>query len=153
MNTPRNREMDRTANFTHRSVCVAARFSSLPDLVALLDIPSINHRIVARARLAVEELFANTIHHGYREACDLPVWLSVEHSENALKVCYADAAPEFNPFEDIPGPFEESEFDLDTHQVGGLGRILTYQMAGHSDYRREEGRNVVTLEYGLSPSG
>jgi len=138
------------------TVCVAARFSNLVDLLGPVSSvlnsagTDFDHRIPLRAHLAVEELFANTIHHGYGKESDAQVWLTVEIDASSLRITYADAAAEFDPF---AGNFDDvAAAGVDDQRVGGLGRLLIKETAHHCAYRREAGRNVIILEYMLQPA-
>lgn len=138
-----------------KSISVAARFSSLPALLSIIPADaggaasSARHRAAMRATLAVEELFANSIHHGYEGESDQPVWLSVEHRDTSLHVTYMDAAAEFDPFADLAGFSGHVDAELEHRRIGGLGRMLMKETARHCAYRREGGRNVITLEYAV----
>lgn len=98
-----------------------------------------------RASLAVEELFSNSIHHGYGGESDQPVWLAVECLSTGLRILYADAAPPFDPLAGDPAGVAGN--DPATQRVGGLGRVMIRDMAQASRYRYADGRNEVTLDY------
>jgi anti-sigma regulatory factor (Ser/Thr protein kinase) len=138
------------------SICIPARFSALPQLLAPLApaaqavvAPGLT-RTLLRAQLAVEELFANSIHHGYGGESDQPVWLSVALQGDALQVTYADQAAAFDPFAAIEPPDDNPATPVDGRKVGGLGRLLVRELAGRCAYKREEGRNVTVLEFNLN---
>lgn len=139
------------------SICIPARFSALPQLLAPLApaahapvSPGLSQALL-RAQLAVEELFANSIRHGYGEESDQPVWLSVNLQGATLQVIYADQAAAFDPFSNIELPADNPTTPLDGRKVGGLGRLLVRELAGHCAYRRDGERNVTRLEFVLSP--
>src|SRR5437773_11362398 len=48
--------------------------------------------------LIVEELFTNTVTHGYREESESPAWLAFHPSDSGSSLRYEDAAPPHNPF-------------------------------------------------------
>lgn len=132
-----------------RTVCFEARFDQLPALLEALHIPGVDHQAHLRASLAVEELFANTIHYAYGGESASPVWLTVANTGDALRIDYADAGPEFDPFVNIARLEPECTTDVDHRPVGGLGRVLIHHMARKCAYRRENDRNIVSLEYAL----
>ncbi len=141
------------------TLCIPARFSALPQLLAPLApaaqavaSPALT-RTLLRAQLAVEELFANSIHHGYGQESDQPVWLGVTLQGNTLQLVYADQAAAFDPFAAIEAPDADPTTPLDKRKVGGLGRLLVRELADHCAYRREDGRNVTMLEFSVSPVG
>jgi anti-sigma regulatory factor (Ser/Thr protein kinase) len=155
----RNRCKNVDANLPNNqsiTVCVAARFSNVTDLLALISSslsrvgPDFDHKIPLRAHLAVEELFANTIHHGYGRESDAQVWLTVETDAASLQITYVDAAAECDPF---AGDFASSATERVADQrVGWQVRLFIKETARHCAYRREAGRNVITLEYALKPA-
>ncbi len=135
------------------TICIPARFSALPQLLAPLapaaqavTSPELT-RTLLRAQLAVEEMFANSIHHGYGQESDQPVWLGVTLHDDTLQLVYADQAAAFDPFAAIATPADDPATPLDGRRVGGLGRLLVRELAGHCGYRREGGRNVTRLEF------
>ena len=137
------------------SVCVAARFSTLPQLLALLSPKARwvaspqDAQTLLKAQVAVEELFANSIHHGYGGESDHPVWLTVEQDRATLRVVYADQAEAFDPFSPIRAPLDDPHAAVAEGQVGGLGRLLVRGLARNCRYTREAGRNVTLLEFAL----
>src|SRR5437899_8641264 len=48
--------------------------------------------------LIVEELFTNTVTHGYREESESPVWIAFDPCDTGFSLRYEDAAPPHNPF-------------------------------------------------------
>jgi anti-sigma regulatory factor (Ser/Thr protein kinase) len=137
-----------------QSVCVPARFSALPDLLASLDTLALGPEGVAtvlRARLAVEELFTNTIQHGYGCESDSPVWLKVQRSGDTLRVVYTDMADAFDPLQ-AGAPRTAAGAVASEHEIGGLGHLLVMGLARHCSYTRASDRNVTLLEFALSPN-
>lgn len=106
----------------------------------------IQSRTYARARLVVEELFANSIRHGYGQESDAPVWLAVEADGERLHITYMDEAQPFDPFADRQFSGKALEVPLEERHVGGLGRLLISEIAQRMHYRRENGRNIILLE-------
>ena len=95
-----------------------------------------------RLNLVVEELFTNTVRHGYRGDSDAPVWVSVEADPAGVRVTYEDTAPPFNPyalFANVP------DTTLSLRKLGGLGVVLTRELASNRDYAYLFGRNRIRL--------
>ena len=139
---------------TAKTVCVPARFSSLPQLLAMLSTHAVAPEHVPsllRAQLAVEELFVNSIHHGYGQETDHPVWLTVQHGDTVLRVVYADQAEAFNPLSPDIAIGEDIEARKTGQRIGGVGLRLIMNLARWGHYTREEGRNVTQLEFALTP--
>jgi anti-sigma regulatory factor (Ser/Thr protein kinase) len=128
----------------------------------------LHHDYSRRAELAIEELFANTVHHAYGGESDRPVWLHVSATGAGIFVEYQDAGPHFDPFEPADRPANAPSHDpsrggqasklIDVlaalspePPIGGQGRRLIKQLATSSAYRRLDGRNVVSLEFARKP--
>ena len=95
-----------------------------------------------RLNLVVEELFTNTVRHGHRGDSDAPVWLSVDAEPNAVHIVYEDTAPPFNPYA-LFGSAPDTTLSL--RKIGGLGVLLTRELASTRDYAYLFGRNRIRL--------
>jgi serine/threonine-protein kinase RsbW len=102
-----------------------------------------------RLHLVVEELFTNTVRHGHRGDSEAPVWVTLSAEPEALRVTYEDTAPPFNPYA-ILGSAPDTTLSL--RKVGGLGVLLTQQLAAARDYTYLYGRNRIKLALKRSPS-
>ena len=96
-----------------------------------------------RVVLLVEELFANSVMHGYGGDCDQPVWLTVIVNDDRFHVVYEDSAPPHNPF-DMPEP-DLDDADIDHRRVGGLGIVFLNELSSARRYERQGDRNVIEL--------
>jgi len=139
------------------TICVAAQFSALPQLLAPLAPDALwvsaphEGQTLLRAQLAVEELFANSVHHGYGGESESPVWLTIERDTTVLRIIYSDQAAAFDPFTAIKTPTDDPGASLEGREVGGVGRLLVRELARRSSYARMSDRNVTTLEFALGP--
>ncbi|HYR36343.1 MAG TPA: ATP-binding protein [Burkholderiales bacterium] len=88
-----------------------------------------------RLNLVLEELFINSVNHGYRGDCDAPVWVTIDAQPQAVQLTYEDTAPPFNPF----------AYRVQMGKIGGLGVLLTRELAAARDYTYLFGRNRVRL--------
>ena len=95
-----------------------------------------------KLNLVVEELFTNTVRHGHRGDSDAAVWLSVAAAPAAVKVTYEDEAPAFNPYA-LFGSAPDTTLSL--RRIGGLGVLLTRELASTRDYAYLFGRNRIKL--------
>jgi serine/threonine-protein kinase RsbW len=97
--------------------------------------------------LIVEELFTNTVTHGYRGESESPVWLAFEPGDAGFTLRYEDAAPPHNPF----GEFRPMDTAVLIAQqpVGGLGLKLIRSLAQDAGYSREGERNCIRLTFAL----
>jgi anti-sigma regulatory factor (Ser/Thr protein kinase) len=96
-----------------------------------------------RLNLVLEELFTNTVRHGHGGDCDAPVWVSLERQSGLVRVTYEDNAPPFNPYARLPTRPPDTTGEM--RKLGGLGVLLTKEMAKSRDYAYLFGRNRIRL--------
>jgi anti-sigma regulatory factor (Ser/Thr protein kinase) len=99
-----------------------------------------------RLNLVVEELFTNTVRHGHRGDCDAPIWVAVSRRDDMVQLVYEDKAPPFNPYSalaDAAGPVPDITVSM--RRIGGLGVLLTKELAKTRDYAYVFGRNRIRL--------
>ena len=96
-----------------------------------------------RLNLVLEELFTNTVRHGHRGDCDAPVWMTLDTRAGAVEVTYEDTAPAFNPYARLPAGSPDTTAEM--RKIGGLGVLLTRELASTRDYSYLFGRNRVRL--------
>lgn len=96
-----------------------------------------------RLNLVLEELFTNTVKHGHRGDCDAPVWIAVSRGGDTLSVLYEDKAPPFNPYARLTEPVVDTTVSM--RKIGGLGVLLTKELAATRDYAYLFGRNRIRL--------
>jgi len=101
--------------------------------------------------LIVEELFTNTVMHGYGGESESPVWISLEPGAEEFTLRYEDAAPPHNPF----GEFRPLDTTAMVAQqpVGGLGLKLIRSLVTGSAYSREGERNCIRLKFAARSRG
>lgn len=96
-----------------------------------------------RLNLVLEELFTNTVKHGHRGDCDAPVWVAVSRVGDTLSVVYEDKAPPFNPYAHLTEAVVDTTVSM--RKIGGLGVLLTRELAASRDYAYLFGRNRIRL--------
>jgi anti-sigma regulatory factor (Ser/Thr protein kinase) len=99
--------------------------------------------------LIVEELFSNTVMHGYGEESDSPVWIGFEATAKGLVLSYEDEASPHDPLSSFT-PMKTSVM-LNEQPVGGLGVKLIRKLATDLSYKRERDRNCISLTFAASP--
>lgn len=88
-----------------------------------------------RLNVVLEELFVNTLTHGHRGDSDAPVWITLESNASGVRVTYEDTALPFNPL----------AYRVEMGKVGGLGVLLTRELAAEREYAYLFGRNRIRL--------
>lgn len=98
---------------------------------------------VMRAELILEELFRNSVLHGYGGDSGRPVWIFAQ----AAGFCYEDEAPAFNPLADRQAHKEPNpDLAIEDQPVGGAGLMLIRQLAKRAEYVRHDKRNCLLIE-------
>ena len=127
----------------------SARMCVLPELLDCVRRACSEAGIVApaalRAELVIEELFTNTVRHGYKGECDQPVWLHALPSPGTLCLTYQDAASAFDPLALQPETTAP-------RCVGGHGINLVCRLSSSIAYRRADERNILTLLFTVAPA-
>jgi serine/threonine-protein kinase RsbW len=93
--------------------------------------------------LCVEELFLNAVQHGRAGA----VSVALNVAADGLCVEFRDDGAPFDP---TVAPAKRIERRCDDFEIGGYGAGLLPRFARRMSYRRESGRNLVTLEFGAT---
>jgi serine/threonine-protein kinase RsbW len=101
-----------------------------------------------RVVLVLEELFTNTVSHGYPAGIDGPVWISLALRGDVVEITYEDACPPFDPIGGAPAIPRPNE----TGSVGGVGLALVRGLSASARYARLGERNRVTLTVAISAS-
>jgi serine/threonine-protein kinase RsbW len=106
-------------------------------------------------QLAVEEVAANVINHGYAGgapgSAPGPLRLAFHADDRQAAVVVEDEAPAFDPA-DAPAPDLDGSWE--ERRVGGLGWHLVYQMVDEVRYEALPGRgNRITLVKHRAPDG
>jgi serine/threonine-protein kinase RsbW len=124
-----------------------AKLSELRRVSAFLEgfcsAAGIGRQHCLRLNLVMEELFINTIRHGHRGDCDAPVWMTLDASDKAVQVTYEDTAPPFNPYARLRAAGADKTDEI--RDIGGLGLLLTKELAATRDYAYVFGRNRIRL--------
>ena len=95
-------------------------------------------------RLALDELLSNIIKYAYDDREVHPISVRVDLDGQAHLVLEDDGRP-FNPLADAPAPVLDGP--VEDRPIGGLGLHLLQSMGLKLDYRRENGRNVLRVDF------
>ena len=98
--------------------------------------------------LAVDELVTNTIGYGYDDDGEHRIDLALRIDSGTLTVEVADDGRAFDP---LQTPELDMSVPMDERARGGLGIYLVRKTMDAVSYRREDGRNVVTLTKSTMP--
>ena len=104
------------------------------------------HGLAARAlhdaQLALEEHLTNVLSHGYDDTLEHQIRVRVQLNKPELRIEVEDDGVPFNPLAqpapDISKPIEE-------RPIGGLGIHMMRKSLDGMEYRREYGKNILTM--------
>ena len=126
-----------------------ARLAMLPETASFAQAFCDRHGIVRhdalRLTLIIEELFTNTVEHGYRGECDAEIRIALSVERGGVGVLYEDSAPRYDPLarlSDAPASIARA---VESRPIGGLGVYLVGQLVEHASYVYEEGCNRLWL--------
>jgi serine/threonine-protein kinase RsbW len=95
--------------------------------------------------LIVEELFTNTVTHGFRGDSDSPVQVTLESTETGVRLTYEDSAPRHDPI--MEGLRTDIDATVNLRRVGGLGMAIAIGLTQDAKYEFVDGRNRVDMTY------
>ena len=119
---------------------IARVAEQIDEFCASQDLTS---EVAYAVNLALDEILTNTISYGYDddEPHRIEIILSLE--VEALVIVIVDDSAAFD-LSNAPTP--DVGASLEERPLGGLGLFLVHQMMDSVEYRREGGRNIVTLK-------
>ena len=94
--------------------------------------------------LALEEMAGNIIRYGYDVPGERVIEIGIVFGAAEVELTLRDDGKPFNPLAAEPPPTG----DVAVRDIGGVGVYLVRSMVRSMEYRREEGRNVLTLRIG-----
>jgi anti-sigma regulatory factor (Ser/Thr protein kinase) len=92
--------------------------------------------------LILDEFVSNVIRHGYQDERPHDIHVVVALAGNVASVRIEDDGKPFNPLE---APPPDLDLPIDQRPIGGLGIFIARSLADSVEYRRERGRNVLTM--------
>ena len=98
--------------------------------------------LVFRVNLALEELGLNIMDYGL-ESTEQEIEITLTSDADSLVIEIMDEGRPFDPLSDAPTP--DLDGPVEDRRVGGLGIHLVRTMMDEMQYRREQGKNRLTL--------
>jgi len=97
-----------------------------------------------RLTFIIEELFTNTIRHGFGGDSDSQVRIELVSGDGELSLLYEDSAPPYDPIDRFAPPASLAA-TVDARPIGGLGVYLLGQLISRARYAYEDGCNRLWL--------
>ena len=98
--------------------------------------------VVFKVNLVLEELVINVMTHGCPDGL-AEIEVTLTSSDDLISISISDNGVAFDPLTDAPEP--EVTGSVEDRHVGGLGVHLVRTMMDDVSYRRELGRNHLTM--------
>ena len=130
-----------------REIVLENRISALHELTAFVDACGeswhIVKEVVFNLQLALEECVTNVIMYAYPAEELHTIKVTAELIQSELILTIEDSGIAFDPTQ-----VSEADTSLSAEErpIGGLGIFLVRQLMDSVDYRREEGKNLLTLK-------
>jgi serine/threonine-protein kinase RsbW len=102
-----------------------------------------------RLTLVIEELFTNTVRHGYGDESDALIRIALATGEGRVSLLYEDSAPRYDPLARLSASPSNLAVPLEARPIGGLGLYMLGQLVAGARYAYEEGSNRLWLDVPL----
>jgi len=117
--------------------------SRLIDFVCAIAVQAdMVERKVYQLHLVIEEALANVVNYSGATRMGVSVWLQ----DQSLCVAIDDDG---KPFDPTSVPPVDVNVPGDERRIGGLGILYIRRMSDHMAYRREDGKNILTITKNL----
>lgn len=127
--------------------------AELPRLIAWLKAHGAScglpPALVSSLDLALEEWVVNVISYAYEDKASHTIELRLRRDADEVRVTVEDDG---RPFDPTLHAEADTSLAPEHRQIGGLGIHFIRKTMDRFDYRRENGRNIVTLAKKLIPS-
>ena len=118
---------------------------ALDFVAAFAALKGLSERDLLRLQLVIEELFTNTIMHGYGKECDEPIEIALGAAPGQVTVQYEDAAGPYDPARALAASHEHLSEPLEQRPIGHLGVHLVATIVDDMRYSRIGGRNQLQI--------
>src|SRR5579862_1340104 len=126
-----------------------ARLDSLPETASFVETFCVRNafgrEVMLRVTFIIEELFTNTVLHGYGADTDGPVRITLAAESTEVVLIYEDAAPPYDPIARWSDSPPNLATPVECRAVGGLGVHIVSRFVTAARYAHEEGCNRLWL--------
>lgn len=130
------------------SIKVRAKIENLSKCIELVSScakkQGFENKIINKIELSTEEAIVNIFHYSYR-GCYGDVEIScMLGNDDIFFIEITDSGIPFNML-NVPEPEFSADIDIPMHGTGGLGILIIKSLVDDIKYRREDGKNILTL--------
>ena len=94
--------------------------------------------------LALDEIVANVVRHGFDDDREHRIEVKVTVDDRTVTASVEDDGVEFDPRE---APVPDLDLPIEMRKPGGLGMHLVKATMDSVEYRRQDGRNILTVVF------
>jgi anti-sigma regulatory factor (Ser/Thr protein kinase) len=94
--------------------------------------------------LALDEIVANVVRHGFDDDREHRIEVKVIVDDRTVTASVEDDGLEFDPRE---APVPDLDLPIEMRKPGGLGMHLVRATMDSVEYRRQDGRNILTVVF------
>ena len=94
--------------------------------------------------LALDEIVANVVRHGFDDDREHRIEVKVTVDDRTVTASVEDDGLEFDPRE---APVPDLDLPIEMRKPGGLGMHLVKATMDSVEYRRQDGRNILTVTF------
>ena len=94
--------------------------------------------------LALDEIVANVVRHGFDDDREHRIEVKVTVDDRTVTASVEDDGLEFDPRE---APVPDLDLPIEMRKPGGLGMHLVKATMDSVEYRRQDGRNILTVVF------
>lgn len=122
-----------------RELTVAAKHENLARVIELVGSEDM------QIDIAIEEAFINICSYAYADIGGSgDVTIRAEQTANTLAIEFEDSGTPYNPL-DKPEPDDLDAETSEEKNVGGYGVYMVRRLMDSVSYRREDGKNILTI--------
>ena len=131
---------------TYRELAIQDNYKSFYDwLLSACQEWNLSPDLTNKLDMCGEEIFANVSFYAYPPDTGM-IDVELQKTENNIVFEIKDSGIEYNPLEK---PDPNINLPPEERPIGGLGIYMMKQMADKISYRRENDKNILTLEFNI----
>jgi anti-sigma regulatory factor (Ser/Thr protein kinase) len=115
---------------------------AMRKITRLLESNATAPRIIRTVNLGLEEVITNILKYGYDDREEHQIEIALISTNSDLHIDVTDDGHEFDPLEH---PEPDAHRRLEDREPGGLGISFLRKLFDEVRYRREAGKNILTL--------
>ena len=116
---------------------------------AFAEAEGLGAEFIFSLNLALDEVVTNIIRYAHDDGQQHPIVVRLALEEDVLTAEVEDDGRPFNP---LNAPLPDIGASLDDRPIGGLGIHLVRSVMSSVEYRRQDGKNVLTMKKLLTPN-